>query len=588
MYFRLFVSFLFPFTLLILPFQTHALTIDLNDSERYQVMDGFGASQPNWLKSPYDSLRFQKFLAEDLGVTVIRVELHPDIITSSNSCDGNPTFFEEDITANASKMFPEHSRTKLGWSFAKAIYNLNPKEIKVMTSIWTPPHWMKEGAVMGTHFNSYGGRLPDSDSSRTQYARYIVAAVKALEEFYGFPLYALSLQNELAWSHAEATSTTSCQYLSTQDNGNPGYNTYVAMLKRLKQEMVSTGKDEFLLMGPEHGTIGMNDYWTTWQQMKHVKDIYSDPEALSILGIWAHHQYGLNPTPNADGRKYNRAVWDGLNDPVQPALRWKGYKEFNKPVWMTEVGKADHSWGGAMTLANMIQDGIVAGNLSAYLEWVFCSGDANDIHSIAKNSGDFHTHKTYAFKHFSKFIRPGAVRIGAGPDDPNGVTVSAFLHEQNRTVTVVLINNGSSAQNVTVSVPAWLNIPAFSGFQSTSEKQWDQFTSLQTGGVVTVDLPPSSITTLYSTFPTSALPGCFGELSDNRYQKLTVQSTRSGILLTSREQFSSAGIELYNQKGRLVGNLNIGLNRGIRLAGGLYLLRITDGGKAFCQLVRVN
>jgi hypothetical protein len=83
--------------------------------------------------------------------------------------------------------------------------------------------------------------------------------------------------------------------------------------------------------------------------------------------------------------------------------------------------------------------------------------------------------KYCAFMHFSRYVRPGAVRIGAmfGNGDASiggksefdtfrSLNVSAFLHENDRTLTVVLINMRDEDQKVRVRVPADLGVERWS------------------------------------------------------------------------------------------------------------------------------
>ena len=61
-----------------------------------------------------------------------------------------------------------------------------------------------------------------------------------------------------------------------------------------------------------------------------------------------------------------------------------------------------------------------------------------------------YTPKTYTAMHYSKFIRPGARRIGAQPGFAT-VQVGAFLHEQNADVTVVAINPTEQEQSLNLT-----------------------------------------------------------------------------------------------------------------------------------------
>ena len=64
----------------------------------------------------------------------------------------------------------------------------------------------------------------------------------------------------------------------------------------------------------------------------------------------------------------------------------------------------------------------------------------------------------WALGNFSRFIRPGAVRLGvsgqlADVDDPEGLMISAFLHEEGRLLTVVMVNMADSPCSMRLAVP---------------------------------------------------------------------------------------------------------------------------------------
>jgi len=64
----------------------------------------------------------------------------------------------------------------------------------------------------------------------------------------------------------------------------------------------------------------------------------------------------------------------------------------------------------------------------------------------------------WSFGNFSRFIRPGAVRIGvssqqADVNDPEGLMVSAFLHEDGRLLTCVMVNMADRDCPVRLAVP---------------------------------------------------------------------------------------------------------------------------------------
>jgi O-glycosyl hydrolase len=86
--------------------------------------------------------------------------------------------------------------------------------------------------------------------------------------------------------------------------------------------------------------------------------------------------------------------------------------------------------------------------------WVFWQGSespgsTSGIGDFVLMNGLVKGKKYYASKQFYRYIRPGAVRVGATSTNAN-VSVSAFQHTAQGTNTIVLANTATTAQTVTV------------------------------------------------------------------------------------------------------------------------------------------
>jgi glucuronoarabinoxylan endo-1,4-beta-xylanase len=156
--------------------------------------------------------------------------------------------------------------------------------------------------------------------------------------------------------------------------------------------------------------------------------ILSNQKANAAVGIFATHFYGTQ-----------RSQMDF------PALE-------NDPrdIWMTEVyvPNSDHdadTWPEAVEVAVNIHNGLVVGNLNAYIWWYIrrSYGPMKDSGAISKRG--------YMMAQFSKYVRPGAVRIDVTEQPANGVYISAFKNTDGKII-VVTVNNGneSYAQKYTI------------------------------------------------------------------------------------------------------------------------------------------
>ena len=91
-----------------------------------------------------------------------------------------------------------------------------------------------------------------------------------------------------------------------------------------------------------------------------------------------------------------------------------------------------------ITWAQRIHDGLTGANLNAFLYWWGISNTSHDSSLIGLSGSTLTPSKRYyALANYSRFIRPGAVRIAATSGDSN-LQVSAFRNSDGSVVVVAL------------------------------------------------------------------------------------------------------------------------------------------------------
>ncbi|KAF3908398.1 hypothetical protein ABW21_db0200664 [Orbilia brochopaga] len=174
----------------------------------------------------------------------------------------------------------------------------------------------------------------------------------------------------------------------------------------------------------------------------------------------------------------------------------------NLPKWNTEGGPSTafvrtwYSSGGTnegYTWANKIAVGIVNAGLSAYLFWEgFELGQQQSGSHLIDTDGTnpIASGIYYAFAMWSRYIRPGAVRLGT-TGSISSVIIGAFKNTDG-SIVVVFTNGGTGAQSARVS---------FNGFTPTTAaayvtNQGSNFASTSatlSGGAVTVSIPARGV-----------------------------------------------------------------------------------------------
>ncbi|MFO7657833.1 MAG: PKD domain-containing protein [Bacteroidales bacterium] len=131
----------------------------------------------------------------------------------------------------------------------------------------------------------------------------------------------------------------------------------------------------------------------------------------------------------------------GLSD--YPLARTKG-----KEVWMTEHltgsgSPSENTWSLALDMATEINNCMKA-NFNAYLWWYI-----RRFYSFIDEGGNI-TKKGYAMAQFSKFIRPGFVRVGSTVASAPNVDVTAY--KSGDSMVIVVINRNNANVNLTFQI----------------------------------------------------------------------------------------------------------------------------------------
>lgn len=456
------------------------VSIDLD--QRRQTIDGFGTCLAWWKDQPYDNAKFREMYWKDLGCSILRMEFHPNALTSNGKLDGPTVVLGENIDLNVELFNFKAKGVKNFGQFAQAGKLLKIDEMKLIGSLWTPPHWMKTGARINPRDGqSCGGSLKMDEANLQQFAWYVAAYVKGFEKAYGVPVYAISIQNELRFNQ----DYNSCLYKPDE------YATAVAVVaKEFARNNIKTK-----LMGPEDVGVGEpGNLSFIANQMSFIDAVCANDEAWKALEIFCIHGYagdGASPLGAAG------ANWE---------IYWNKIKDFNKPSWQTETSGQNHNWRkegkhgdrGALSIALSINDALTRGNVSAWVYWQAAMDASGRPNPQSLTAGADTTSKKYnAAKHFFRMIRPGAVRVDSRIQGPQTLHASAFIHEKNKTVTIQLINMGSSEEEATLKIVNHPGLTSLSAVRSTETENFEpQRGVMIENDTARVRLPASSILTL--------------------------------------------------------------------------------------------
>jgi len=283
-------------------------------------------------------------------------------------------------------------------------------------TVWMTPWGMGNNGspggpftTMQTNPNGCTGSFPvlsDPQGWANQLSTYVQNA-----KTQGVPLYAVSAENEPDSCGINQTSSYSAAQLAT-------------WIPYLGAAMKPLGVK---VMAPETmNACGFASYFTA---------IKNSTAAWDAVDIFASHEYGCGTLP------------------TQTSISAAG-----KEYWETEVdtGKASSDSTGdgiasALPMATTMHNDLTKPNLNAWhIWWVYnASGNGGCLYDTTTNVW---TKRLWVMGNFARYVRPGFKRVSTSGTMPSGVLISAYTNPVDGTVSIVAINSGNSAANVSLFI----------------------------------------------------------------------------------------------------------------------------------------
>jgi len=285
-------------------------------------------------------------------------------------------------------------------------------QLRIIASPWSAPAWMKTSA------NLIGGTLLEEYEST--YADYLVKYVDTMRG-YGIPLFALTVQNE------------------------PGFEplTYPGMVMPAAVRARLIGQYLGPALAKRKSSPGILGWDHNWDDSKQPLGVLADANAARYVDGVAWHCYRGSASAQHDvHRAYPRKSayitecsggdWESSKN---GELMW-----FARDLLLAGL----RQWARGVVYWNLALDeqhGPHFGGCDA------CKGLVTiDSRTGAVSRND----EYYAFAHFSRFVLPGAVRVGSGESDPL-VNNVAFRNASDGSVVLVMVNSHTDARAVSVT-----------------------------------------------------------------------------------------------------------------------------------------
>jgi glucosylceramidase len=338
-----------------------------------------------------------------IGYSIGRVHIH--------SCDfalGNYTYVEEND--KELKTFDISHEDSWTIPMIKEAMGTGNGDIMLLASPWSPPAWMKTNNDM----NHGGQLLPEY---REAWANYFVKYIKAARAK-GLNIWAITVQNEPAavqtWDSciysAEEEGAFVRDYLGPvlQKEGLGDIKIYIWDHNRDIMVERVTGA----LSDPETAkyVYGIANHWyvsEAFENLSKVHELYPDKHILFSEGC---QEGGVHLGSWMTGERYGRNMIGDFNNWQEGWLDWNLILDEN---------------GGPNNVGNFCDAPIIADTKT------------QEIH---------YNSSYYYIGQFSKFVKPGAVRVEVSVDSETTLQQVAFRNEDGSYVLVVM-NESDNVQN---------------------------------------------------------------------------------------------------------------------------------------------
>ncbi len=326
--------------------------------------------------------------------------LQPYTLDDMPTGEFDPELAHFNVAANLTYLIPT----------MQEVLDIDP-DLRIVASPWSAPAWMKTSA------NLIGGTL--LEEYEAAYAQYLVKYVDAYRG-YGIPIFALTLQNE------------------------PGFVpvTYPGMLLSAEQRARIIAQYLGPALTSRRPATRILEWDHNWDEPREPLDVLYDAEAARYVDGVAWHCY--------------RGV---------PGAQTEVHRAFpRKDAYVTECSGGDWAssrhgellWFARDLLLGSLRNwarGVVYWNLALDENHGPHFGGCDTCKGIvtidSRTGAVSRNDEYYAFAHYSRFIRPGAVRIWS-TDTGDDIKNVAFRNPSGGPIVLVLVNGKTSEHEVSV------------------------------------------------------------------------------------------------------------------------------------------
>ncbi len=388
-----------------------------------------------------------------------------------------PEWMGQDLTDAQRKTAFGNGDNELGLTVLRVFVNPNSDQWKlavptakyasdngvtVFASPWEPPANLTE-----KYPDSNIGKLYLPESNYGAYAQHLNDFGTYMKNN-GVNLYAISVQNEPDYS-SEWTHWTTDELTNFIAN----YGDQITSTRLMSPESFQYSPEGASWIDHGTGDGGKRIY----------RKILENEKAFANCDLFGTHFYGT------------QRAW----------MDFPEIENCGKEIWMTEVyvpnSEADSAnrYPEAIQVSENIHNAMVVGNMSVYTWWYIRRN-----YGLMTEDGKI-SKRGYCMAQYSKYVRPGDVRINATEQPSEDVYVSAYKGNDNQ-VTIVAINKGTEGYAQQFSLNSNLQITDIDRYRTSSTENIAKTENLEyTDNSFWAQLPAESVSTFVITLADKAI-----------------------------------------------------------------------------------
>lgn len=425
----------------------YSQTLEICDTETYQTIDGFGASDAwtiqyvdQWPKETMGRAAELLFSMEKgIGLSIWRFNLG-----AGSSYQADKSEIGSQLTRTECFLMPDGT-----WDFSKqngqVVFMKEAQKRGVNTFVAflnSPPvYFTQNGLATNT---GRGGDFNLKPDCYEKFADYMAKSVKGLESEHGIRISYICPVNEPDghWN-----------WQGPKQEGTPATNAEIAKITRLLDNALTAEKltTKILVNESSDYRAMVSTHQTDVDRGFAIQTLFNADSSSNVLNLShvdkliAGHGYWTN-TP----LDFLKTMRENLRDTL---------KKFGVKFWMTEqciMGNDEEIGGGqkfdttmqtAIYVARCIHHDLVYANASSWQWWRAIGEDYKD--GLLEDFGEetiltgkiFDSRLLWTLGNYSRFVRPGAVRIAStlsAGDNPTGIMASSYKNTDGSIATVLI------------------------------------------------------------------------------------------------------------------------------------------------------